>query len=70
MAYALSCDMWPELEWTGSLADVPPLQVAQEPVDAVKVDKALKTIQERWESLRVVSSSETCLARITVLFNR
>lgn len=40
--------MWPELRWKGQLSDVPKLEVAQEPVDTIKMDAALRSIQERY----------------------
>ena len=47
ICFSSKCDVWPELQWSGTLDDVPKLTVEQEPVDAIKVTQALKKIQER-----------------------
>jgi len=48
LVFEIQCDVWPELRWKGQLSDVPTLEVAQEPVDTMKVDAALRSIQERY----------------------
>ena len=46
--FDIQCDVWPELTWVKKLSDVPPLEVEQEPMDAAKVEAALRSLQERY----------------------
>lgn len=48
LQFAIKCEVFPKLKWLGTLADVPPIKVAQEPVDGVKVDQALQKMRERY----------------------